>query len=47
MRIHDILVRIRIRGSGPLTSGWLADPDSDPAEDPDILVSDLQDGNKK
>ena len=26
---------------------WLTDPDSDPAADPAIFVSDLQDGNKK
>jgi len=36
MRIHEILVRIRIHGS-------IMDPDADPA----ILVSDLQDANKK
>jgi hypothetical protein len=35
LRIRDILSRIRIRGSVPLT------PDPDPA----IFVSDLQDGN--
>jgi hypothetical protein len=41
-RIHDILVRIRICGSYPLT-----DPDPDPALDPVLFVSDLQDANKK
>ncbi len=35
LRIRDILVRIRIRGSVPLTS------------DPDIFVIDLQDAQKK
>ncbi len=39
LRIHDILVRIRIRGYL-----WLTYPDSDP--DPAIFVSDLQDGEK-
>jgi hypothetical protein len=38
MRIHEILVRIRIHGS-------IMDPDAD--LDPAILVSDLQDANKK
>jgi hypothetical protein len=39
LRIRDILVRIRIRGS--------TDPDSDPcpAPDPANFVSDLQDGD--
>jgi hypothetical protein len=37
---RDILVRIRIRGSIPLTIG--AGSDSDPA----IFVSDLQNGKK-
>jgi hypothetical protein len=44
LRIHDILVWIRIRGSMPLTNGS-ADPDVDP--DPAIFVTDLQDANKK
>ncbi len=39
LRIHDILVWIRIRGSMPLTDG----PDPDPA----IFVIDLQDASKK
>ncbi len=39
LRIPDIIVRIRIRGSVPLT--YIVDPD------PAIFVSDLQDGNKK
>jgi hypothetical protein len=45
LRIREILVRIRIRRSVPLTT----DPDSNPTpdSDPDIFVSDLQDGNKK
>jgi hypothetical protein len=40
LRIHDILVwiRIRIRGSMPLTK---MDPD------PDVFIIDLQDANKK
>ncbi len=37
LRIRDILVRIRIRGSVPLTE--------DPIPDPAIFVMDLQDGN--
>jgi hypothetical protein len=37
LRIHDILVRIRIRGSMPLTN---LDPD------PSIYVIDLQDAKK-
>jgi hypothetical protein len=44
LRIHDILVWIRIRGSMPLTNGsgsWILDPD------PAIFVTDLQDANKK
>jgi len=41
LRIRDILVRIRIRGSVPLTSGSGFDPD------PAISVSDLQDGTQK
>jgi hypothetical protein len=40
LRIHDILVQIRIRGSLPLTNGCT---DSDPS----IFVNDLQDANKK
>jgi hypothetical protein len=43
LRIRDILVRIRIRGSVPLTG---TDPDPNPAPDPAIFVSELQDGNK-
>ncbi len=39
LRIHEILVRTRIRG----LVLWLMDPDPDPA----IFVSDLQDVNKK
>ncbi len=38
LRIRDILVRIRIRGSEPLTNGF-------PDQDPGIFVSDLQDDN--
>jgi hypothetical protein len=43
LRIHDILVwiRIRIRGSMPLIN----DPDADP--DPSLFITDLQDANKK
>jgi hypothetical protein len=48
LRIHAILgwIRIRIRGSMPLTNGsgsgsWILDPD------PAIFVIDLQDANKK
>ncbi len=41
LRIHDILARIRIRGS----MLWLTDPDLDP--DPAIFVIDLQDANEK
>jgi hypothetical protein len=37
--IHDILVRIRIRGSMPLTN--VSGPD------PTMFVIDLQDANKK
>jgi hypothetical protein len=46
-RIHDILVwiRIRIRGSMPLTNGSGSTVDSDP--DPAIFVINLQDANKK
>jgi hypothetical protein len=47
MRIHDILVWIRIRiwirGSMPLTN----DPDPDADSDPAIFVIDLQDANRK
>ncbi len=39
LRIHDILARIRIRGSMPLTK--------DPDPDPDVFAIDLQDVNKK
>jgi hypothetical protein len=39
LRIHDILVLIRIRGSMALTN-----PDSDP--EPAIFIIDLQDANK-
>jgi hypothetical protein len=53
IRIHDILVRIRIRGSMPLTntdpdSVPDADPDSDPDADPKpaLFEIDLQDVNK-
>jgi hypothetical protein len=41
LRIHDILVWIRIRGSMPLTNGSGSDPD------PSIFIIDLQDANKK
>jgi hypothetical protein len=41
LRIHDILVWIRIRGSMPLTNG------SGYGSDPVIFVIDLQDANKK
>jgi hypothetical protein len=41
IRIRDILVRIRIRGSVPLTQ------DPDPTQDPALFVSELQDANKK
>jgi hypothetical protein len=46
LRIHDILgwIRIRIRGSMPLTNGsgsWILDPD------PSIFVIDLQDAGNK
>jgi hypothetical protein len=40
--MRDILVRIRIRGSVPLTHGIRI-----PAPDPAIFVLDLQDANKK
>jgi len=40
LRIRDILVRIRIRGSVHLTTG----PDPTLVPDPTIFVSDLQDG---
>jgi hypothetical protein len=45
LRIQEIFVwiRIRIRGSIPLTKEADSDPDADPA----IFVSDLQDINKK
>ncbi len=43
--IHEILVRIRIRRSIPLTNGAGLDPEADP--DPAIFVNDLQDVNKK
>ncbi len=42
LRIRDILVRIRIRGSVPL---WLMDSNPDPAQDPAIFVCELQAGN--
>ncbi len=51
LRIRDILVRIRIRRCVPLTNGsgsadaYLQLTDPDPALDPSIFVSDLQDGN--
>jgi hypothetical protein len=41
LRIHDILVRIRIHGSMPLFMNSDLDPD------PAIFVIDLQDGKKK
>jgi hypothetical protein len=42
LRSHETLVRIRIRGSIPLTNGFgSADPD------PAIFVSDLQDVNRR
>jgi hypothetical protein len=41
LRIRDILVRIRTRGSVPLTNG------PDPTPDPAIFVIDLQDAHKK
>ncbi len=43
LRIHDILVWIRIRGSMPR----LMDPNPDLDPDPAIFVVDLQDANKK
>ncbi len=42
LRIHEILVRIRIRGSIPLIKGSGSESDPDPA----IFVSDLQDVEK-
>jgi hypothetical protein len=51
LRIRDILLRIRINGSVPLTND--PDPTSDPAPtsnpapDPAIFVIDLYDANKK
>jgi hypothetical protein len=45
LRIHDILVWIRIRGSMPLTIG--SGLDSDPDADPSIFVIDLQEAHKK
>jgi hypothetical protein len=45
LRIRDILVRIRISGSIPLITD--PDPTLDPAPDPAIFVSFLQDGNKQ
>jgi hypothetical protein len=41
LRIHDILMWIRIRGSMPLTNGSGWDPY------PSIFIIDLQDANKK
>ncbi len=46
LRVHDILVWIRIRGSMPLTNGsgsWIRILDPDPA----IFVIDRQDANKR
>ncbi len=43
LRIHDILVRIRIYGPWL----WLMAPDPDQDPDPAIFVIDLQDANKK
>jgi hypothetical protein len=43
LRIHEILGRIRIRGSIPMDT----DPDSDPDLDPVIFISDLQGVNNK
>jgi hypothetical protein len=42
LRIRDIFVRIRIRGSVPLTNG--SGLNRDPTPDPAIFVSDLRDG---
>jgi hypothetical protein len=42
LRIHEILVRIRIPDQYP----WLIDPDPGSDPDPAIFVSDLQDVNK-
>jgi hypothetical protein len=47
LRIHEILVRIRIRGPKHLINGPGPDPDPDADPDPAIFVSDLQDINKK
>jgi hypothetical protein len=46
LRIRDILVRTRIRISGSVTDPDPA-PASDPALDPCIFVSDVQDSNAK
>jgi hypothetical protein len=53
LRIHDILVWIRIwiRGSMPLDPDsdpdLDADPDPDADQDPSIFIIDFQDANKK
>ncbi len=49
LRIHDILVWIRIRMRSADPCLWLMDPDpdSDPDPDPSIFIIDLQDANKK
>jgi hypothetical protein len=44
LRIHNILVSIRIRGSMPLTN---SDPDPDADPGPVIFFINLQDANKK
>jgi hypothetical protein len=47
-RIRDILVRIRILGTVPLTNGSGSTASaSDLASDPALFVSGLQDANKK
>ncbi len=46
-RILDILVQIRKRIRIRLAVLWLTDPDADPAPDPALFFSDLQDGNNK
>ena len=49
LRIHDILVWIRIRIGSADPCLELMDPDSDPEADADpaIFVTDLQDANQK
>jgi hypothetical protein len=45
LRIHDILVWIRIRAPDPGSVLLIRDPDPD--ADPSIFITDLQDANKK